>query len=73
MKQVKTYPGADLISNHIPVVMKLRIKLKKMEKPKVGEQFDLELLKKESYKNECNVEIRNEYLKLSNQTIEQTP
>ena len=53
--------------------MKLKIKLKKMEKPKVREQFDLQLLKEENYKKEYNVEIRNAYSKLSNQTIEQTP
>ena len=73
VKQVKTYPGADINSDHIPVVMKLKIKLKKMEKPKVREQFDLQLLKEENYKKEYNVEIRNAYSKLSNQTIEQTP
>ena len=73
VKQVKSYPGADINSDHIPVVMKLKIKLKKMEKPKVREQFDLQLLKEENYKKEYNVEIRNAYSKLSNQTIEQTP
>ena len=36
--------------------MKLKTKLKKMEKPKVREQFYLELLQKESYKKENNVE-----------------
>ena len=73
VKQVKTYPGADINSDHIPVVMKLKIKLKKMEKPKVREQFDLQILKEENYKKEYNVEIRNAYSKLSNQAIEQTP
>ena len=50
VKQVKIYPGADINSDHIPVVMKLKIKLKKMEKPKVREHFDLEVVKEESYK-----------------------
>ena len=54
--QVKTYPGVDINSDHTTVVMKLKIKLKKMEKPKVREQFYLELLQKESYKKENNVE-----------------
>ena len=73
VKQVKTYPGADINSDHIPVVMKLNIKLKKLEKPKVRDQIDLELLKEESYKKKYNVEIRNAYSRLSNQTLEQTP
>ena len=73
MKQAKTYPGVDINSVQIPVVMKLKLKLNKMEKPKVREQFDLEVLKQQSFKTECNFKIRNSHSKLSNQTIEKSP
>ena len=70
MKHVKTYPMADINSDPIPVVMKIKIRLKKMEKPKVKKQFHIGLLKEENHKKECNVEIRNTYSQLSNQTSE---
>ena len=70
VKQVKTYPGADIDSDHIPVVMKPKIKLKKMEKPKVREQFDLELLKEESYKKEYNVKIQDSEMPIQDYQIE---
>ncbi|GFR93643.1 craniofacial development protein 2-like [Elysia marginata] len=34
VKQCKTYPGADIESDHAPVVAKIQIKLKKLKKPK---------------------------------------
>ncbi|KAG1671332.1 Craniofacial development protein 2 [Nymphon striatum] len=65
VKQVKTYPGADINSDHNPVVMKMNIKLKKMKKKhQKREQPDLNLLRQEEYRKKFNVEIENKYASL---------
>jgi len=55
---VKTYPGADVNSDHNPVIAKLEIKLKNIRQFKRKEQLDLNLLKQESIRNKYNVEVR---------------
>lgn len=61
VKRVKTYPGADINSDHNPVVMKVNIKLKKIKKHQKWDQLDLNLLRQEEYKTKFNLEIRNKY------------
>ena len=67
LKQVKMYPGADVNSDHNPVIAKLEIKLKNIRQFKRKEQLDLNLLKQESIRNKYNVEVRNKYELLVNQ------
>ena len=73
LKQVKTYPGADVNSDHNPVIAKLEIKLKNIRQFKRKEQLDLNLLKQESIRNKYNVEVRYKYELLVNQDQIQEP
>ena len=59
--QVKTYPGADCGSDHIPVVADVKLKLKKLKKKKVGPKPQLSKLKDDSIKNHYSVVVRNKY------------
>uniref|UniRef100_A0A8D9EV91 Craniofacial development protein 2 n=1 Tax=Cacopsylla melanoneura TaxID=428564 RepID=A0A8D9EV91_9HEMI len=43
---IKTYPGADIQSNHVPLVGSFKIKMKRMS-PKVQQTYDLRKLKDE--------------------------
>ena len=62
MKLVKTYPGADIKSDHSPVVMKLNMELKKIEKPKVRNNSIYSYYRKRIIKKSImNVKIRNVY------------
>ena len=45
IKQAKTYPGADMNSDHNPVVVKINMKLKRTNATKRIEQLELNLLK----------------------------
>ena len=47
VKQAKAYPGADINSDHNPVVVKTKIKLKKQMLPKGKEQFEIGLLREQ--------------------------
>ena len=57
MKQAKTYPGADMNSDHNQVVVKVNMKLKRTNATKRGEQLELDLLKEETYKHKYNIEV----------------
>ncbi|GFO05200.1 craniofacial development protein 2-like protein [Plakobranchus ocellatus] len=50
----KTYPSADCYSDHVPVVGKFKLKLKKNNKPFINIKFDLAILK-------TNQTIREKY------------
>ena len=69
VKQAKTQPGVDINSDYNPVKIKLRIKLKKLERAKTREQLDLKLLKEQDYKERVNIEIKNKFESLN---IEET-
>ena len=73
VKQAKTYPGADINSDHNPVVVKIIVKLKKTNETKRSEQLDLNLLREEIYKNRYNVEVQNTYERLCIEETEQQP
>ena len=73
IKQAKTYPGADMNSDHNPVVVKINMKLKRTNATKRSEQLELNLLKEETYKNKYNVEVQNIYERLCIEETEQQP
>ena len=52
MKETTSYPGADMNSDHNPVVVKINMKLKRTNATKSTEQ--LNLLKEETYKSKYN-------------------
>ena len=73
IKQAKTYPGANMNSDHNPVVVKVNMKLKRTNASKRREQLKLNLLKEETYKNKYTVEVQNIYERLCIEETEQQP
>ena len=73
VKQVKTYPGTDINSDHNPVVMKIDIKLKIMKKNQIREHAELNLLRHDECRAKFNIEIRNRYTTLNVEELEQQP
>ena len=73
IKQAKTYPGADMNSDHNPVVIKINMKSKRTSATKRSEQLELNLLKEETYKDKYNVEVQNIYERLCIEKTEQQP
>ena len=69
IKQAKSYPGADMNSDHNPVVVKINMKLKRTNATKRIEQLELNLLKEETYK--YYVEVQNIYERLRIEETEQ--
>lgn len=61
VKNIKSYPGADIGSDHNPVVMKMKVKLKIKSISKHLEQYDMNMLKEVTYKHMFNVEVTNRY------------
>ena len=45
VKQARTYPGADINSDHNPVILKFKVKLKKIKINQAQSQIDYNLLK----------------------------
>ena len=50
VKQAKTYPGADMNSDHNPVAVKVNMKLKRTNATKRSEQLELTFSKKKHTK-----------------------
>ena len=73
VKQVKAYPGADVNSDHNLVVIKLKVKLKKVQKTQGREHLNLDLLRENNYRSRYNIEIRNQYDILEQVECEQSP
>ena len=73
VKQVKTYPGADVDSDHIHVVCKIKIKLKATKVKKGSKAKDYIILKDERSRMQFSVSIRNKYESLLVEEFEQEP
>ncbi|KAG1651907.1 Craniofacial development protein 2 [Nymphon striatum] len=59
---IRTYPGADINSDHSPVIANMHIKLKKATtKSKKVAKYDLEALKVKEIQKKYLVEVRNKY------------
>ena len=75
VKNVISYPGADIGSDHNPVVTKIRLKLKRVASKQHSEQYDWNMLKNNEHKTRYNIEIKNKYNNLlveeNIQTIEE--
>ena len=69
MTSCKSMPGADCGSDHIPVVGTLRIKLKKLKKPKTSPKLQLNLLEKDEIMRESyTVSVKNKFSALEGLT-----
>ncbi|RUS80216.1 hypothetical protein EGW08_012012 [Elysia chlorotica] len=72
VKSVKTYPGADIHSDHNPVVAKLQIKLKVCNKPtKHSAKIDISALKMSTIQEQYLVTVKNKFESLMNITDSQ--
>ena len=69
---MRTYPGADCDSDHVPVAAEIRVKLKKMNKPKYKAAKEIRELRRNSEVRErFFVEVHNKYEILRDQCIEE--
>ena len=73
VKLAKAYLGVDINSDHNLVVIKLKVKLKKMQKTQGREHLNLDLLRENNYTRRYNIEIRNQYDILEQEECEQSP
>ena len=71
VKQAKTYPGADIGSEHNPVVATVKINLKRIKKKVNMEQFNLYMLKDEQMRQQYAVEVNNIFDCLEHEVTEQ--
>jgi len=63
VKQCRTFPGADINSDHNPLLAKLSIRLKKITKKKQDGKLEIDWgkLQTQEERDKFNVEIRNRY------------
>ena len=71
VKQTKTYPGADIGSDHNPVVATVKINLKRIKKKENMEQFNLDMEKDEHMRQQYAVEVNNIFDCLEHEVTEQ--
>ena len=72
VKSVKTYPGADVSSDHNPVVANIKIKLKKVQRKKKTNALDTNELKNEKKKAVLKNQIQDKLKNILTKTIEDT-
>ena len=69
VKTSKSLPGADCDSDHIPVMCKFELKLKRVKKTKAHPKFQMDLLRSDTnLREQISVAIQNRYEVLSNIT-----
>ena len=71
VKQPRTYPGADINSDHNPVTIKCKVKLKETKRNQAQSQIDYNLLKDDSYKKIYNILVKNYYDVMGSEDMEQ--
>lgn len=70
VKTSKSLPGADCDSDHVPVMCKLEVKLKRVKKAKANPKFQMHLLKSdEKLKDQISVAVKNKYKSLNYITV----
>ena len=67
VKQSKSYPGADCGSDHVPVVARIHIKLRKLQAPKQVPKYQLDKLLEENVRKEFYLNVSNRYEALEDQ------
>ena len=71
VKDVRTYPGADAMSDHNLLVTKLKLKLKLPEKSQRQDSYEVNLLKQDKYREQFAIEVRNRFDALMSKELEQ--
>ena len=64
-KDIKTYPGADIDSDHNPVVSKVEIKLKKIRRFNNIEKLDVSKLRDYTTKTRYAIEVNDKFERLN--------
>ena len=64
VKTVKTYPGADIGSDHVPVIMTIRLRLKRLSTNRKQPRRNLEVLRDEILRSRFSVSVSNRYEEL---------
>ena len=59
VKQARTYPGADTISDHNPVASNFKVKLKKIKRNQAQPKIDYNLLNDDTYKGRYIILVKN--------------
>ena len=73
LKQARTYPGADIGTNHNPVVVSVEIKLERTEKKNNQPSFsDYTALKQQDVQQQFAVAVQNRYEALMSEGTEQS-
>lgn len=74
IRMAKTYPGADIGSDHNPVVVRVKIALKtKIKAATKKARLDMDLLKKSEYSERFSAAVQNRFKGLRVEDMEQTP
>ena len=71
LKQARTYPGADINSDHNPVIIRFKVKLMKIKRNQAQSQIDYILLKDDTCKRRYNILVKNYYDVLGSEKVEQ--
>ena len=71
VKQARTYPEPDINSDHNPVTIKFKVKLKKIKRNQAGLQIDYNFLKDDTYKGRYNILVKYYYDVLGSEEVEQ--
>ena len=72
--KVKTYPGADCDSDHVPVVADIRVKLKKLRREEIKPRINVQVLKRNDEKKQrYRVTVENKYEMLKDECDENDP
>uniref|UniRef100_A0A8D8WPG5 Craniofacial development protein 2 n=1 Tax=Cacopsylla melanoneura TaxID=428564 RepID=A0A8D8WPG5_9HEMI len=69
VKSVKTYPGADVSSDHNPVVAVIKLKLKKVARKTQKNHLDLSKLKDKNITNQLKSKIDNKIKNVKNENL----
>jgi len=73
VKKCKTFPGADIGSDHNPVVAEVMVKLKTPKISKMNPKIDLAALKIPDIKENFTLTVKNKFESLMEEGDEQTP
>ena len=66
--RARTYPGADCNSDHVPVVVDMKVQLRKPKKSQSKPKINVKVLKEDSIKEEYSIYVRNKYEALRDET-----
>lgn len=72
IKSAKTYPGADVPTDHNPVVCELEVRLKRIKKNPTNERIDIRKLSNSNTRQQIQESISSELNRINEHTIEVT-